>query len=129
MCVCVCIYMYIYIYKCFVSYSVIDKNKVILDAQLCQTLCNTMDCSPPGSSANGISQARRLEWVAIPFSMGTSRPRDQTHISYVSCIGSKLLCPWNFPGKNTGVGFHFLFQGSFQPRDKTYICRVSFIGR
>ena len=80
--------------------------------QSCLTLCNTMDCSPPGSSVNGISQARRLEWVAMPFSTGTSWPRDQTHISFVSCTGSQLLCPWNFPGKNTGVGFHFLFQES-----------------
>ena len=70
MCVCVCVC--VCVYKCFVSYSVTDKNKVMLDAQSCQTLCNTMDCSPPGSSANGISQVRRLEWVAIPFSMGTS---------------------------------------------------------
>ena len=37
-----------------------------------------MDCSPPGSSVHGISQARILEWVAIPFSGGSSQPRDQT---------------------------------------------------
>ena len=36
-------------------------------AQLCPTLCDLMDCSPPGSSAHGILQTRRLEWVAIPF--------------------------------------------------------------
>ena len=36
------------------------------------TLCDTMDCSPPGSSAHGILQARILEWVAIPFSKGSS---------------------------------------------------------
>ena len=39
-----------------------------LVAQLCLILCNTMDCSPPGSSFHGIPQARILEWVAIPFS-------------------------------------------------------------
>ena len=39
---------------------------------------------------------------------------------------ARLLCPWNFPGKNTGVGFHFLLQGSEQPRDWTL---VSCIGR
>ena len=41
-----------------------------LVAQLCPTLCNTMDCSPPGSSVRGVSRARILEWVAISFSMG-----------------------------------------------------------
>jgi len=39
-----------------------------------------MDCSPPGSSVHGISQARVLEWVAISFFRGSSRPRVQTHI-------------------------------------------------
>ena len=46
--------------------------------QSCWTLCDSMDCSPPGSSVLGILQARVLEWVAIPFSRGSSRPRDQT---------------------------------------------------
>ena len=53
----------------------------------CPTLCNPMDCSPPGSSVPEILQARILEWVAMPFSRGSSRPRDKTHISQVSCIG------------------------------------------
>ena len=43
-----------------------------LVAQLCLTLCSPMDCSPPGSSVHGILQARILEWVAIPFSRGSS---------------------------------------------------------
>ena len=45
-------------------------------AQSCLTLCDPMDCSPPGSSVHGIFQARILEWVAIPFSGGSSGPRD-----------------------------------------------------
>ena len=53
------------------------KMKVLV-AQLCPTLCNPMDCSPRGSSVHGILQARILEWVAVPFSRGSSRPRDQT---------------------------------------------------
>ena len=48
--------------------------------QLCSTLCNPMDCSLPGSSVPGILQARILEWVAISFSKGSSRPRDPTQI-------------------------------------------------
>ena len=45
----------------------------------CQsTLCDSLGCSPPGSTVHGILQARILEWVAIPFSRGSSQPRDQT---------------------------------------------------
>ena len=43
-----------------------------------------MDCSPPGSSVCGISQARILEWVAIPFSRGSSWPRDWTQVSHIA---------------------------------------------
>ena len=56
----------------------------MLAAQLGPTLCDPMDCSPPGSSVHGILQARVLEWVAISFSRGTSRPRDQTQDSYIA---------------------------------------------
>ena len=45
-----------------------------LVAKSCLTLCDPMDCSPPGSSIHGILQARVLEWVAISFSRGSSRP-------------------------------------------------------
>ena len=45
-------------------------------AQSCPTLCDPMDCSPEGSSVHGVLQARILEWVAISFSRGSSRPRD-----------------------------------------------------
>ena len=44
-------------------------------SKLCPTLCNPMDCSPPGSSVHGILQARILEWVAVPFSRWSSQPR------------------------------------------------------
>ena len=46
--------------------------------QSCPTLCNPMDCSPPGSSVHGILQARIVEWVSIPFSRGSSQHRSQT---------------------------------------------------
>ena len=51
--------------------------------QSCLTLCDSMDCSPPGSSVHGILQARTLEWVAVPSSWGSSPPRDGTLVSYV----------------------------------------------
>ena len=52
-------------------------------AQSCLTLCNSMDYSLPGSSIHGILQARILEWVAISFSRGSSRPRDQPRVSHI----------------------------------------------
>ena len=57
---------------------------VWLTAQLCPTLCDPMDGSPPGSSVHWILQARLLEWVAIPSSRGSSQPRDQTQFSRIA---------------------------------------------
>ena len=57
-------------------------------AQSRPTLFDPMDCIPPGSSAHGISQAGILEWTAISYSMGSSRPRDRTH---VFCIGRQIV--------------------------------------
>ena len=59
--------------------------------QSCLTLCEPMDCSLPGSSVHGILQARTLEWVARPSPRGSSQPKDQTHVSCVSCIGRRVL--------------------------------------
>jgi len=65
-----------------------DKKYVVkvkvLVTQSCLTLYNPMDCSPPGSSVHGILQARILEWVAIPFSRGSSQPRDRTQVSHTA---------------------------------------------
>ena len=52
--------------------------------QLCQTLCDPMDCSLSGSSVHGIFQARGLEWIAISFSRGLSRPRNRTRVSRIA---------------------------------------------
>ena len=65
-------------------------NEIILYSvksvtQSCPTLCDPVGCSLPGSSVHGILQARILEWAAIPFSRGSSRPRDQTLVSYLHC--------------------------------------------
>ena len=59
--------------------------------QSCMTICNCMDCSPPGSSIHGIFQARILEWVAR---WGYSWPWDQTWVSYVSCIEGRFITSW-----------------------------------
>ena len=64
------------IYLSFKEYSLKVHCCYCLFAKLCPTLCNPMDCSLPGSSVHGISQARVLEWVAVSFSRGSSQPRD-----------------------------------------------------
>ena len=58
------------------KYFLSDGHGVSQVTQLCPTLSNPMDCSLPGSSVRGIFQARVLEWIAISFSRGSSRPRD-----------------------------------------------------
>ena len=74
----------------------------------CVRLCDPMDCSPPGSSVQGILQARVLEWVAISFSRRSSWSRDWTHIS---CIAGRFFTVWAtkevpsvFRYKNSVVG-------------------------
>ena len=52
-------------------------------AQPCPTLCDPLDCSLPGFSVHGILQARKLEWVTISFSRGSSWPRDLTQVSRI----------------------------------------------
>ena len=61
------------------------KMKVkVLVAQLSPTLCDPMDCSPPGSSVHGILQARTLGWVAVSFFRGSSPLRDRTWVSHIA---------------------------------------------
>ena len=58
--------------------------KLKLVTKSCPTLFDPVDCGLPGSSVHGILQARVLEWVAISFSRGSSRPRDRTQISHIA---------------------------------------------
>ena len=126
------------------------KNSSAQSLQLCPTLCDPVDCSPPGSSVHGILQARVLEWGAIAFSPAAKETqlsglcRHSSSLTYCwltiseeraltvccelcCCVCSvvsdslqprglqpaRLLCPWDAPGKNTGVGCHALLQGIF----------------
>ena len=52
--------------------------------QLCPTLCDPVDCGPPGSSIHGVLQARILVWVAMPSFRGSFQPKDWTHVSFVA---------------------------------------------
>ena len=82
--------------------------------QSCPTLCEPKGCGPPGSSVHGILQARKLEWVAMPSSRGSSQARDQTCISlgllralyHERHLGSPDR-PYNKPGR-----LHLSLQGS-----------------
>ena len=61
-----------------------------LVTQSCPTVCDPVNCSPPGSSVRRIFQARILEWVAISSSEGSSPSRDQMLVSCISYIGSQI---------------------------------------
>ena len=63
----------------------------VLICLICLTICHRVDCSLPVSSVHGISQARILEWVAMPSSRGSSQPRDWTQ---VSCIAGRFFTLW-----------------------------------
>ena len=82
-CVCVCVCRHIYMYK---GMCVWAKSP-----ELCPTLCDPMDYSLPDPSAHGILQARKLKWVDVPSSMGSSQSRDQAHVSYVSALAGKFF--------------------------------------
>ena len=82
-----CPMVFIHDYILILARMVVYLYSGVLVALLCPTLCNPMDCGPPGSSV----WARMLEWVATPSSRGSSRPRDQTGITHVTCIGRQVL--------------------------------------
>ena len=101
--------------------------------QSCLTLCNPMDCSPPGSSAHGFS--RQEYWSGLPCPLPghlpdpgmertspalqveffTTEPPGKVKVKLLSRVRifARLLHPWDSPGKNTGVGCHFLLQAIF----------------
>ena len=79
----------------------------VLIIQSCPTLCNLIDCNPPGSSVHRIVLARILEWVDISSSRGSSPSRDQTRIS---CIGRFFTT--ESPGKPIKVVYNTAIQNS-----------------
>ena len=82
--------------------------------QSCQTLCDPIDGSPPGFPISGILQPRTLEWVAISFSNAWKWKVKAKLLSSVlpqqphGLQPTRLLRPWDSPGKSTGVGCHCL---------------------
>ena len=77
-------------YKSSFEYSLSSSCSV---AKLCldSLQSDPIHCSLPGSSVHGILQTRRLEWVAMPSSRGSSPPRERTHVSWVSCVGRRIV--------------------------------------
>ena len=97
--------------------------------QSCLTLCDPIDGSPRGSTVPGILQARTLEWVAISFSNAWKWKVKVKSLSRVRLLATPwttahhALCPWDFPGKSTGVGCHCLLQQWFwSPKNKVWHC-------
>ena len=70
-----------------------EKVKVLV-SQSCLTVSDPTDCSLPGSSVLGILQARTLKWVAMPSFRRLTQPRNQTHVSCVSCIAGGFFNHW-----------------------------------
>ena len=89
---------------------------VELVAQLCRTLFHPVDCRPPGSSVHGVSQARILEWVAMPSSRRFSQPRESNpglpHCWWILYHLSHQGSP-----ATTGVGSLSLLQGNFPTQE------------
>ena len=81
----------VYCHPAYLTYMKSEDVKWSEVAQSCPTLCDPVDCSPPGSCIHGNLQARILEWVAISFSRGSSRPRDRTQDS---CITGRCFNLW-----------------------------------
>ena len=92
-------------------------------AQSCLTLCNPMNYSLAGSSARGILQARILEWIAIPFSRGSSRPGNQT---WISCIADRFFTtePLGKPNSQATLG-HFCWLMLVRSGDQNHAFRKS----
>ena len=91
----------------------------VLDAQLSPTLCDPMDCSPPGSSVHGILQARILKWDVISFSRGSSKPRLKARSPALQA-NSLPSEPPGKPQEYWWVAICFP-RGFFQPKDQTCI--------
>ena len=101
----------------FIDYAAAAAAKSL---QSCLTLWDPIDCSPPGSSVPRILQARPLEWVAISFSSAWKEKWKGSHSVMSDSQWShglqptRLLCPWDFPGKSTGVGCHCLLHIDYE---------------
>ena len=81
----------------------------------CPTLCDPVDCGPPGSSVHGILQARILGWVAMPSSRGSSQLRDWTQVSRT---GGQIL--YRMSKSSSLPSFYATFPKCSKPRNRNF---------
>ena len=81
----------------------------------CLTLCDPIDCSPPGSFVHRIFQVRILEWVAISSSRGSSQLKNQTQVCFISCIGRQILLPLCYQENPIWVAHQFSSISQYYP--------------
>ena len=110
----------------------VQRHICVQSLQPCLTLCNPVDCRLTGSSVHGILQARILEWVAMPSSSSGLISSVQFSRSVVSnslrphgLQPARLFCPWDSPGKSTGVCCCALSRASSQTRDQTHVSCIA----
>ena len=96
----------------------------VLVTQSCLTLCDSMDCSPPGSSVSEILQARLLEWVAIPLSRESSRSRDRTRSPALRQILYRLSHQGstNLISKKINADFHLSDTAKYSTNNPQHRC-------
>ena len=95
----------------------------VLVARLCPTLCNSEDCSPPGSSVPGMSQARILKWVSIPFSRG-SPPTQGSNPGLLHC--RHIPYHLNHQGSLYFI-YHLSHVGSLYTKETIYCITINFV--
>ena len=97
-------------YSCAWKYPfllLVSRSCVCMCAQSCLTLCDPMDCSPPGCSVHGISQARILEWIAISYFRGSSQKGLNLHLFASPALAGRFFTTWA-TGEASGSPTHLL---------------------
>ena len=94
----------------------------VLVAQSCPTLCNPMGCSLSGSSVHGILQTRILEWVLVPFSKGSSQPRE-VNLDLLHC--RQILYCLSYEGSLGGIWCQYVLGRYMWLRFGKSFCRQS----
>ena len=85
------VYVYIYTHTCIHVSMCVCTQTLSTCAQSCPTVCDPVNCRPPGFSVHGIRQAKILEWEAVSFSRVSSQLRDETQ---VSCVAGRFFTIW-----------------------------------
>ena len=112
-------------YSCAWKYPfllLVSRSCVCMCAQSCLTLCDPMDCSPPGCSVHGISQARILEWIAISYFRGSSQKGLNLHLFASPALAGRFFTTWA-TGEASGSPTHLL-RHSAKSSLNNHICKT-----